>query len=380
MMYYNSLNFPGSTMEIRLPHIKTIVQFAHPEIIVLNELQEESACDSILNSINSGNIKTYSRAEFVDGPDSDNILIFDNSIFKVISQVEIPTALRNISHYKLCYYPYSIKDSVFFNVFSAHLKASSGTDNEKLRLAEVTCFVNYLKTLPKIENIIIGGDMNFYEEEAAYIEFTTNTTAPLVDVVGSGIWHDNSLFSSQHTQSTRVAQFNGGATGGLDDRFDFMLFSSDFIMNQNFIQYIPNSYIPIGNDGLHFNKSLISTTNNSVPSDVLNALYNFSDHLPIVADFIVKAPNTLDIGSKIDLKKNRFSFYSNQQNNEIVTRIENPINSDRIEIYDFSGKLIFEKNNLKNSETIQINYFHKGMYILRFKSKNESISYKFVKM
>jgi len=378
LMYYNALNFPGSTMETRLPHIKTIVQYAHPEIMVLNEMQEEYACDSIINTINSGSLKKYSRAEFVDGPDSDNILIFDNSVFKLISQTEIPTALRNISHYKLCYFPYSIKDSVFVNVFSAHLKASDGTDNEKLRLAEVQLFTSYLQTLPKIENVFFGGDLNFYEEEAAYVELTTNSTAPLIDVVGGGAWHDNSIFSSQHTQSTRSTMFGGGATGGLDDRFDFMVFSNDMILNQNFIQYISNSYKPLGNDGLHLNKSIIYNTNTSVPADILNALYNFSDHLPIVAEYIVTAPNNL--GTSTISKKNRFSYFTNQQNHEIVVKIENPQKFDKIELYDLSGKLILEKSNLQNSETIQLNSFQKGMYILRFKSTNETSSFKIVKM
>ena len=41
-----------------------------------------------------------------------------------------------------------------------------------------------------------------------------------------GTWHDNGLFAAIHTQSTRVAQIGGGASGGMDDRFDFQLATS----------------------------------------------------------------------------------------------------------------------------------------------------------
>ena len=44
-----------------------------------------------------------------------------------------------------------------------------------------------------------------------------------IDRIGN--WHNNSSFSDVHTQSPRTAQFGGGASGGMDDRFDFILFS-----------------------------------------------------------------------------------------------------------------------------------------------------------
>jgi hypothetical protein len=53
------------------------------------------------------------------------------------------------------------------------------------------------------------------------------------------------------------------------------------------MRYLPGSLHPVGNDGLHFNSAINSGTNNSVPATVLTALYELSDHLPVVADFEV---------------------------------------------------------------------------------------------
>ncbi len=52
--------------------------------------------------------------------------------------------------------------------------------------------------------------------------------------------------------------------------------------------YVAGSLTPVGNDGLHFNSSINSPTNNSVPAAVLTALYEMSDHLPVYVDIDVE--------------------------------------------------------------------------------------------
>lgn len=92
-----------------------------------------------------------------------------------------------------------------------------------------------------------------------------------------------------HTQSTRDAQTNSGcfSGGGLDDRYDHILTNQAMLSSSARMRYLPATLRPLGNDGLHFNVALNSGTNNSVPSNVLTALYELSDHLPVVADFEV---------------------------------------------------------------------------------------------
>ena len=73
-----------------------------------------------------------------------------------------------------------------------------------------------------------------------------------------------------------------GVTGGLDDRFDFILASDAVMAGRYGAQILPETYVAVGNDGEHFNRSIISSpTNTSVPDSVLQALHDFSDHLPV---------------------------------------------------------------------------------------------------
>jgi hypothetical protein len=52
--------------------------------------------------------------------------------------------------------------------------------------------------------------------------------------------------------------------------------------------------LAVGNDGNHYNQSIVIMPNTSVPSNVLNALYNASDHLPVVAEFTFSNPSTIN--------------------------------------------------------------------------------------
>jgi hypothetical protein len=143
---------------------------------------------------------------------------------------------------------------------------------------------------PNIENMFFGGDFNFYSAtEPAYDSLINSGLHPLNDVLPAGSWHDNPNYAQIHSQSTRKSQFGGGASGGIDDRFDFMLFTDDILSGDNGVSYNPNSMISVGNDGNHFNVSINDQpTNSSVPDSVLQALYYMSDHLPVISDFVLQ--------------------------------------------------------------------------------------------
>lgn len=110
----------------------------------------------------------------------------------------------------------------------------------------------------------------------------------LFDPIDSpGYWHTNAAFAGIHTQSTRSEQFGGGASGGLDDRFDFILISQSL---QD--EVLVTSYAAFGNDGSHFDQSINDGSNDSVSVEVANALYYASDHLPVRCDFVFKVNAT----------------------------------------------------------------------------------------
>ena len=136
-------------------------------------------------------------------------------------------------------------DPIFLEVLVGHLKASSGETNEQLRLTMVNDLINYIETMPADSNIIFGGDLNLYtSNEPAFQELIdANNDIVLVDPANRpGNWHNNQSFVDMFTQSTRTQSGLGGASGGFDDRFDFLLTSNNMITNSD-IYYVNNSYL-----------------------------------------------------------------------------------------------------------------------------------------
>jgi hypothetical protein len=77
----------------------------------------------------------------------------------------------------------------------------------------------------------------------------------------------------------------------MDDRFDMMLVTNDLLASSPSLRYVPGSYWTVGDDGLHFNLSILDPpTNTSAPYTVLSAIHNMSDHLPIALDLAFSQP------------------------------------------------------------------------------------------
>ncbi|MEO1527079.1 MAG: endonuclease/exonuclease/phosphatase family protein [Planctomycetota bacterium] len=280
---YNALNFGGDDVD-RQDEFATVFAEIDADVIVMQEIVSEAGADLLLGALNDPS-PLYSRANFTNGNDSDHMLFYKTANVQLISQNYISTALREFGEYTL-----SVGGNPF-NIYSAHLKASSGSTNEQLRLAEVEILRDHLETLSSGTEFIIAGDMNIYDSgEPAYQEFVgsqANNAGRAEDLLPPsliGNWHNNAAFASVHTQSPRTTQFGGGATGGLDDRFD-MIFANHGINDGVGIEYVANSYFVPGNDGQHFNQSILAGTNSSASPAVIQALHDASDHLPVVADF-----------------------------------------------------------------------------------------------
>ncbi len=295
VMYYNILNYPGSTAS-RVNYFRTVCAYTSPDVILVNEILSDNGAITLLqNGLNVYGKSHYQKALFTNGDDTDNMLFYNSDKLILHSQDTIDTQLRLINEYILYYKTDTYSpgdDTTFFYFYSCHLKASSGSTNEQKRLAEVLRFKQHIDALPNPENIIFGGDFNVYDSaEPAYQSLINDGLYPLIDPLPAGDWHNDPAFASIHTQSTRTAQFGGGATGGMDDRFDFILYSNDVTNGQNGVTYIDNSCYAFGNDGNHFNIAMIDPPVNSVvPDSVVQALYYMSDHLPVLCLLEIDVP------------------------------------------------------------------------------------------
>jgi len=282
---YNILNFPDAIGYQRLDDLRAAVSFINPDILVVQEMQSQSGVNLFLDSVMHRVNTSFSSVPFNDGPDTDNALFYRNDKVYFLGAQYHATPNRNIAEYRLLL---SDTQSELY-LYSVHLKASEGVANETIRLQEATILRDRLNAFPSGTNFLVAGDFNiYYSDEPAFqrlIDSVQNTSGRLIDPLNlPGMWHENGDFAAVHTQSTRVDQLpDGGAGGGLDDRFD-MILCSGAIIDSIGLFLIRNSHTILGNDGAHFNLSINSGYNSAVPVQIADALYWASDHLPLYVD------------------------------------------------------------------------------------------------
>jgi endonuclease/exonuclease/phosphatase family metal-dependent hydrolase len=289
IMTWNLLNFPaqGSLADdttTRLPCYRSVIQHVNPDILVTQENSGSNSISIFLTGVMNANGNQYGAGTFINGYDTDNGIFYRTSCFRFISNIPVATALRDVNLYTLVHL--ATNDTI--RIFSCHLKSSSGAVNEALRAAEADSVRKVTDAFLSGTDFMICGDFNFYgSSEPGYQRLLEDGSVPggkFIDpVVITGIWNDPA-YSAHHTQSPRVRSFGGGITGGLDDRFDLILFSAS-VVQPGRVTYVDGSLTPVGNDGLHYGDSINSAPNAAVPQDVADALHCSADHLPVYADF-----------------------------------------------------------------------------------------------
>jgi PKD repeat protein len=284
VMTYNILYFSGDDNDVeRSEHLKNVIAHEDPDVIMLQEVENEAGADLIFEKFNEIS-NSYQAATFVNGPGGpDCFFLYKGQIGTFIGQNAISTVGRNIMEYIMNINGYELR------FYVCHLKAGNSSDDKEQRTEEALALREYLSSLPVETEFIIAGDMNLYtHSEDAYEalvdenEFPNGRAKDCTTAVGH--WHNNHEFRWVHSQCPRSESFGGGSSGGLDDRFDFIL-SSYNMNNGDAIEFVENTYRVVGQDGDHYNQSINNGTNSAVPSEIADALYYGSDHLPVVATF-----------------------------------------------------------------------------------------------
>lgn len=307
---YNLLNFPegrndcssNTVVPDRADTLRKILSYAKPDIFVACEIQTEAGADSVLTrSLNVYGASNYASATYHDnttGPGLQNQLYYNTNKLVFYSQDIIVTGIRDIDHYVLYANDPNLGtyfDTTFIEVYMCHLKAGSSSSDQQTRANQTQLLMDYIATRPLDRHHFVCGDMNVYtSNEQCYTQMTSGTFGLNDPINSPGNWNNNSSFAAIHTQSTRSGQnLDCGSTGGSDDRFDQILVSSNVMNGADSIQYLSGSYRAIGNDGNHYNSSLISAPTNSMyPDSVVKALYYMSDHLPVSLKAVIHYPTS----------------------------------------------------------------------------------------
>ena len=388
MMAYNLYRFPVMPPANRETILKDILDTYHPDLFMVCELVNEDGANRILYTSlnNNGATQLYMQAPFVptqsDTADPLQQTVFYNSQkLLLINQQTYPTTVRDINHYTfLLNTDDALTDSIFIDAFVTHLKSSEGPANRELRLEMVDTFLNHLASVPHNHYVLFAGDFNFYSayNETAY-QAIVNPNNPIVmedPIHAPGKWSDNDSFKTIHTQATRLSSAGfgtGGASGGLDDRFDYIMMSEN-LAQAGKLQYINGSYKAYGNNGNCFNNRVDAYDCDGEYSLALRQnLYNMSDHLPVV----------------MQLKTSQhFVGISNINTPASIQLLNGNIISDRLEININEQSVSIGEFRLYNNlgQTIQVNIsqqgsrisfdcstLHPGIYYLKYRGKQQEV-------
>jgi hypothetical protein len=384
LMCWNLLNYPDASnaaadTALRHPFYRSVVRYEEPDILVTEENTMTSATTWFLNQVMNDSVTTYSKGTFINGPDTDNEIYFKTAKFTFISNVPIHTDLRYISEFTLVHIPTG--DTI--RIYAVHLKASSGSPNDQQRAEEVDSLRKVTNMLPAGSNFLVCGDFNIYGDyESAYqklLQDNPNDDGNFNDpFVMTGVWHSYS-YRYYHTQSTRTISFGGGSTGGMNDRFDMILFSNAIDQGSSGISYVPGSTTPVGNDGNHYNQAINVFPNTAAPNIVVNAVYNASDHLPVFARFNFIAPS----GISMNDSHSAYNIYPNplQENSVLHYQLKNasPV---EMKITDVFGRTVYlmNENQSAGKHEIALAFLNLacGLYFMQLESREGSSVLKLV--
>jgi len=331
IMTYNLLFFPNPSNNnnigkdaSRIVYFRQIIDEIDPDIIICQEMTDLSGATMLVNELNSNAStgKTYSHApNFTEyGPSVygiGNMLIYNDDIVDLIAQSELPrNNTANASNGNTVIAPranslYELQlnstlcpsQSNNLSLISGHFKA--GTDNANSseisdrdrRNLSALDLMDYINAAASTENIISGGDFNFYGDEingSTYSEPAYETlsqssnTNPLVDILG-GFTRNIAGDVAKYTQSTRAGGTfnpygNDGSPGGIDDRFDFLLYTNAISNNLDNVRYLSGSYETVANP-LIWNGDAMDGN-----SPIKNQIQWNSDHYPVVLEVISNYP------------------------------------------------------------------------------------------
>lgn len=381
VMSWNILNWPStsaiaSDTSERCPAYRAVINHTKPDILMTCENNGIAGVPWFRDQVMiAATGYSYRYGTFINGYDSDNAIYYRDSLFQFVSNVPITTSLRDINQYTLVYKPTS--DTLV--LFMCHLKAGTGFETDReLEVANLRAVTN---TFPPGRNFLIGGDFNVYAStEPAYqnlLQVTGANDGNFNDVITgmTGVWN-SFVYADYHTQSTRtVIGPGGGSTGGLDDRFDMILFSNALLQTGG-VSYVPGTYTAVGNDGNHYNDSISMPVNSAVPAQVAAALQTASDHLPVMVTLQMSTLSALNTPSDFsDL------FVFPNPVSQVMACEFNSARSGNLEfsLRDLSGREVWKEFTQVDGKGYQKAVFQgfdaiqTGIYLLSIKSDNNLI-------
>ncbi len=231
---------------------------------ILNDLYGVSTYQVIISSPDGGNDRTG--------------LVYDASRLILLDHVVLDSGLTHHALRAMFGIVGADRIDDLF-VYAIHLKSGATSSDKTARANEMQIIRDDADNLGINANVIYAGDFNMHgSSEGAWTNMVAPGDSQGFDAANAlGEWRDNPAFKILHTQDPR---------GNMDDRFDFQFVSGELLDDVG-LDFIDGSYRVFGNDGTHLMGDAISTGTGATPQ-VLDALEDNSDHLPVVVNYHVQ--------------------------------------------------------------------------------------------
>ncbi len=363
--------------------LRTIIGYTLPDIFAVNEMGPNPAnAGRILNNVMNADGRTnYAHASYTNTTGSSlvNMLFYDTEKFVLYDEEVAASVVRDINRYTLYYNDPDLghgNDTIFLHLFVTHMKAGNSVQDQQRRTQEANAVMNYIEEMNITGNALFMGDFNMnssYEEAYQIITYNLNEAIRFYDPIDRpGVWWNNEDMAPYNTQSPRTGQHSCFVTGGLDDRYDQILATKSVMEGYAGIQYLEGSYRAIGQDGQRFNQSLISPPNNSEPQELIYAMYNMSDHLPVKMKMTI-----LDYFTEVDeieympaIQRVRY----NSGSASVYIKVGDFTGKADLKMFSASGSLIKQKKDFALFPGSEIIIFTGGLvpgpYVLRLDTDN----------
>ena len=387
VMQYNLLNYGNNTsycttsnnnINDKNGYIRTILTAYYPDILTVCEMGRSTSLptDFLNNNLNINGVNYWMTSAGSNTANSSltNCIFYNSSKLTFAGHHIAQTYTRDVD-----VYDFKFKNDqsgrIVLTCVIAHLKAGTGSDNETKRKTMAENIMRYINLNYRESNVLIMGDFNLYTSaEPAYQTLTNQTTYPscyFIDPLypyGVGGWNNNSTYADYHTQSTHKSNdSNCHSSGGMDDRFDFILMSENIYGGRDGVRYVGGSYNALGNDGRRFNNSINSPVNYAVSQAVANALFHNSDHIPVTMELIYS--DHLDVNELADNKLS-YDIFPNPASSAINLRFyQDNLGKANILLFNTLGQIVFSENIIVNDclseHVINVENLPKGFYFLK---------------
>ena len=361
--------------------IRTIVNYVKPDIFTVCEFGATQALqtDFLRHNLNinganywqSDNIINYANSNII------NHIFYDSRKMGLKKHVALRTNPRDTDVYELYLKTPSLAagDTTKLVCIVAHPKAGMGYEGQRRALMQIA--MDYVNQHYPTDNVLIMGDFNMYGASESGYRLLTQTYSnpsicfmdPLANVGGVGEWTSNNQFTAFHTQSTRSYSDECFSSGGLDDRFDFILMADEIAFSYNHMRYVQGSYHAVGNDGRHFNMSVNQGNNTAVSTEVADALFDGSDHLPVTMKIAVDA----HLGVEDNEAQSLYATVApNPASDQAIVNFFNPMQGlVQFELYSLQGQLLLHEvasfGEGSQQFELALQDINKGFYLLRIK-------------